>query len=142
MSVRRPGLAVPCRRSGATVVEGMIESLAEGEVFVFGSNAEGRHRAGAAYTAYERFGAVWGQGEGLQGQSYAIPTMGDWMEVVAAVGRFRNFAAEHPEMRFLVTAVGTGIAGWSSVEMARLFVGAPVNVVLPEVFVAVLREEL
>ncbi len=52
-----------------------ITSLDEDEVFVFGSNLAGMHAGGAARVAYERFGAVMGQGVGMQGQSYAIPTM-------------------------------------------------------------------
>jgi len=115
-----------------------ITELAEGEVFVFGSNASGAHGAGAALTAYERFGAIWGQGRGLQGQSYGIDTMSGWDALVADVRDFLGFAREHPELTFLLTPVGTGIAGWSATEVAPLFADAPDNVLLPESFAALL----
>jgi len=115
-----------------------ITELAEGEVFVFGSNASGAHGAGAALTAYERFGAIWGQRHGLQGQSYGIDTMSGWDALVADVRDFLGFAREHPELTFLLTPVGTGIAGWSATEVAPLFADAPDNVLLPESFAALL----
>ena len=117
-----------------------IDSLAPDEVFVFGSNASGAHGGGAALFAHQRFGAVWGQSEGLQGQSYGIDTMSglDVFETQAA--RFVAFAREHPELRFLVTEVGCGIAGYTPEQVAGFFRGSPVNVVLPESFVAVLGD--
>ena len=110
-----------------------ITTVEEGEVFVFGSNAQGRHMGGAARVAMERFGAVWGVGEGLQGRSYALPTMEGLDSMAAAVGRFVEFAREHPELRFLVTAVGCGIAGYRPEQIAPLFAEAvPLgNVCLP-----------
>ncbi len=101
-----------------------ITRLADNEIFVFGSNAQGMHGGGAAATAMRLFGAVWGQGEGLQGQSYAIPTMGTLGETEAAVARFVRFAMEHPELKFFVTRVGCGIAGYTPAEIAPFFVGA------------------
>ena len=68
-----------------------------------------------------KFGAVWGQGEGLQGQSYAIPTMEGIAEMSEAIKRFTSFAAEHSELRFLVTRIGCGIAGYSVSQVAPLF---------------------
>lgn len=115
-----------------------IERLAPDEVFVFGSNAQGAHGGGAARFAHERFGAVWGQAEGLQGQSYAIDTMSGLDVFRAQAERFVAFAAEHPGLRFLVTEVGCGIAGYAPAEVAGFFAGAPGNVVLPESFVRVL----
>ena len=115
-----------------------IDSLEPGEVFVFGSNAQGAHGGGAARFAYDRFGAVWGQAEGLQGQSYGIDTMSGLEVLEAHVGRFLAFAREHPELRFLVTEVGCGIAGYMPEEVAPFFRGAPDNVVLPQSFVDVL----
>jgi len=112
-----------------------IESLEPGEIFVFGSNANGAHGAGAAAMAVERFGAVWGQGDGLQGQSYGIDTMSGLDEMRNGVARFLRFAESHPEMRFLVTEIGCGIAGYTPDQVAPLFEGAPANVVLPERFV-------
>jgi hypothetical protein len=118
-----------------------ITALAEGEVFVFGSHVTGHHAGGAARFAVERFGAIVGQGEGLQGDSYAIPTMGTLEEIRAAVGRFLNFAHGNPGLRFLVTKIGTGIAGYSEEVVAPLFRDHPANVVLPISF-AILAGDL
>lgn len=100
-----------------------IDSLRPEEIFVFGSNVNGYHAGGAAATAMHRFGAVWGQGEGLQGKSYAIPTMEGMQSMAEAVQRFTEFAAYHPELLFLVTRIGCGIAGYTAQEVAPLFVG-------------------
>ena len=113
---------------------GFIAELDEGEIFVFGSNGMGAHLGGAAAVAAKKFGAIYGQAEGLQGQSYAINTM-DGFEVMAEqVERFVEFAREHPELTFYVTEIGCGIVGYSPEEVAPLFAGAPGNVVLPETF--------
>ena len=96
---------------------------------------------GAARVAMERFGAVWGVGEGLQGQSYAIPTMEGLESTRAAVRRFIDYARNHPELTFLVTPIGCGIAGFRDKEIAPLFseaVGLE-NVCLPESFLRILR---
>jgi hypothetical protein len=111
-----------------------ITSLQPGEVFVFGSNAFGAHGGVAARFAYDRFGAVWGQGEGLQGQSYGIDTMSGLAVFEEQARRFVDFAAEHPELRFLVTEVGCGIAGYRPEQVAGFFADAGDNVVLPESF--------
>ncbi len=121
-----------------------ITSLKENEIFVFGSNLAGMHGGGAARLAYERFGAVWGQGVGLQGRSYAIPTMQGGVETIRPyVEAFREFARQHPEYKFLVTRIGCGIAGFSPEEIAPLFISAVElnNVVLPKDFVDVIREK-
>ena len=119
-----------------------IDALLPKQIFVFGSNALGYHTGGASGTARKKFGAVWGQAEGLQGQCYAIPV--DYgknvrkdNEVKAAVNRFTIFAKEHPDLFFLVTRVGCGIAGYHDEEMAQFFVGALElkNVSLPKSFV-------
>lgn len=117
-----------------------IESLEPHEVFVFGSNAAGAHGGGAARFAHERFGAVWGQSEGLQGQSYGIDTMSGLEVFEEHAARFLGFAREHPELRFLVTEVGCGIAGYAPEDVAGFFRDAPSNVVLPESFVRVLGD--
>lgn len=112
-----------------------ITRLEPGEVFVFGSNAAGLHGAGAAATAHERFGAVWGRGHGLHGQSYAIDSMSGLETLRREAAGFVAFAAGHPELRFLVTEIGCGIAGHTPAEVAPFFAGAGENVVLPARFV-------
>ncbi len=110
-----------------------IDTLQPNEIFVFGSNVNGFHAGGAAATAMHKLGAVWGQGEGLQGQSYALPTMEGMDSMRAAVERFQRFATQHPELRFLVTRIGCGIAGYTVAEVAPLFKGCIKleNVALP-----------
>ena len=112
-----------------------IEELKPGEIFVFGSNLEGMHGGGAAYVAHRKFGAIWGQGVGLQGQSYGIPTMQGGVETIRPyVDEFLVFAKQHPELTFLVTRIGCGIAGFRDSEIAPLFEKTHdmENVVLPE----------
>ena len=112
-----------------------ITELQPGEIFVFGSNLQGMHGGGAARVAYRNFGAVMGQGVGLQGQSYAIPTMQGGVETIRPyVDEFIVFAKEHPELTFLVTRIGCGIAGFTDEEIAPLFAEAQGvdNIVLPE----------
>jgi hypothetical protein len=105
-----------------------ITSLDTNEIFVFGSNLAGAHAGGAARVAVEKFGAIMGQGVGLQGQSYAIPTMqGGVNTILPYVEEFIRFADCHPELTFLVTRIGCGIAGFRPREIAPLFAGA-VNV--------------
>ncbi|MBR1789254.1 MAG: hypothetical protein IJ762_08735 [Bacteroidaceae bacterium] len=118
-----------------------IRELKENEIFVFGSNLEGYHGGGAARIALEEFGAVWGQGVGLQGRSYAIPTMQGGVETIKPyVDEFYRFALEHPEYKFLVTRIGCGIAGFTPEEIAPLFCSAIElsNVVLPKDFVEII----
>ena len=113
----------------------MISELKTDEVFVFGSNLEGMHGGGAAYTAFKKFGAAMGCGVGRRGQSYAIPTMHGGVEDIRPyVYEFIRYAAEHPELFFYVTRVGCGIAGFKDREIAPLFAGARelANVCLPK----------
>ena len=115
-----------------------ITELKENEIFVFGSNLEGMHGGGAARLAYNKFGAIWGQGVGLQGQSYGIPTMHGGVDAIKPyVDEFIEFAKSHPEMTFLVTRIGCGIAGFKDEEIAPLFQECIQleNVLLPESFV-------
>ena len=115
-----------------------IDSLKEDEVFVFGSNLKGMHGGGAAYAAYKKFGAVMGQGVGLQGQSYAIPTMQGGVETIKPyVDEFIEFAKQHKELFFYVTRIGCGIAGFKDEEIAPLFAAAidVENIILPKDFV-------
>lgn len=115
---------------------GRITHLNENEVFVFGSNLGGMHGGGAARTAYENFGAVWGEGVGHFGKTYAIPTMQGGVETIKPyVDQFIAYAAEHPELTFYVTRIGCGIAGFRE-EIAPLFNDCRNmnNVVLPKSF--------
>ena len=108
---------------------------------MFGSNLAGSHGGGAARLAYNRFGAIWGQGVGLQGQSYAIPTMQGGVETIKPfVDEFIEFAKQHQEFKFLVTKIGCGIAAFTPYEIAPLFYDAfdVENVILPKDFVDVL----
>lgn len=113
---------------------GFITELDDSEIFVFGSNGAGAHLGGAVATAVAKFGAIFGQAEGLQGQSYAINTMDGTEAMAEQVVRFVKFAKEHPELKFLVTEIGRGIAGYTPEDIAPLFKGVPENVVLPEAF--------
>jgi hypothetical protein len=114
-----------------------ITELKPDEVFVFGSNLAGSHGGGAAYVAWRKFGAIMGQGVGLQGQSYGIPTMQGGVETIRPyVDEFIAFAKAHPELFFYVTRIGCGIAGFRDKEIAPLFAaarGVP-NICLPESF--------
>lgn len=98
-----------------------ITRLAANEVFVFGSNKQGLHHGGAAKVAVEKFGAIMGQGNGMQGMSYAIPSMSGLAEMGEYVKQFCEFAKAHTEKRFLVTPIGCGIAGHSVAQVAPLF---------------------
>lgn len=123
------------------VTPAWIQDLEEGQIFVFGSNEAGHHDGGAARIALEKFGAVYGQDRGLQGRSYAIPTMSGSIAAIAReVEEFIWFADCHPDMTFLVTRIGCGVAGYTDEEIAPLFARAyslP-NVFLPEEFWKVL----
>ena len=119
-----------------------IAELKANEVFVFGSNLAGAHAGGAARVALDKFGAVWGQGVGIQGQSYAIPTMQGGVETIKPyVDDFFSFAKSHTELVFLVTRIGCGIAGFKDEEIAPLFADAlhMDNIILPETFNKILR---
>ena len=115
-----------------------ITELGENDIFVFGSNLEGHHAGGAARLARNNFGAKMGQGVGLQGNSYAIPTMQGGVDTIKPyVDDFIEFAKSHPELTFYVTKIGCGIAGFAVKEIAPLFAGAYDihNIRLPKDFV-------
>ena len=119
-----------------------IDILEEHEIFVFGSNLAGRHGGGAARAANMKFGAEWGVGVGLTGQSYAIPTMQGGVETIKPyVDEFIRFAQENPGLKFLVTRIGCGIAGFKDEEIAPLFDKAMQvpNIYLPETFFKILQ---
>lgn len=124
-----------------------ITSLEKGEVFVFGSNLAGIHGAGAAKLAAQKFGAVFGQGVGLQGSSYAIPTKDfsietlEFASIQKHVEDFINFAKQNPKKTFLVTLIGCGLAGYDPKDIAPLFHSVPLNVVLPKQFASDLYKE-
>jgi len=121
-----------------------ITSLAENEIFVFGSNLLGLHAGGAARVAHTQFGAEWGNGDGIMGQSYAIPTMQGGVETIAPyVDKFIEYAKNHSELTFYVTKIGCGIAGFSEEEIAPLFKNAInlKNVCLPKEFCSVILSE-
>ncbi|MDE5876657.1 MAG: hypothetical protein K2H47_04075 [Muribaculaceae bacterium] len=121
-----------------------ITHLDQDEIFVFGSNLAGQHCGGAARTAVERFGAVMGQGVGLQGQSYAIPTMQGGVETIKPyVDEFIRLATEWDQTTFYVTRIGCGIAGFTDEQIAPLFRDALglYNVRLPKSFVDILTRD-
>lgn len=131
-------LSIPSER----ITSDRITELRPGEIFVFGSNLEGAHGGGAALLAWRKWGAKWGQGVGLQGQTYGIPTMHGGPEAIRPyVDEFIRFAADHTELHFLVTEIGCGIAGFTPEEIAPLFRNAVKvkNISLPERFWNVLR---
>jgi hypothetical protein len=117
------------------------------EIFVFGSNLAGRHGKGAALSARLNHGAVYGQGEGLQGRSYAIPTKDENIRtlpldaIAASVAGFIDFALSRPDLTFKVTPIGCGLAGYKPEQISWMFdAPCPRNVVLPPEFAA-LKEE-
>lgn len=115
----------------------LVTSLNENEIFVFGSNIHGEHSGGASAYALHYFGAINRQAEGLQGQSYAIPTDGvNVNELYLGVRRFHDFAQAHPELTFYVTRIGCGTAGWSVFKVAPMFADCANldNVKLPKEF--------
>jgi hypothetical protein len=107
------------------------------KIFVFGSNLAGRHGKGAALAAYREHGAVYGQGIGLQGNSYAIPTKDEDLNTLPLhkiqrhVETFVKFAVLNPKMKFEVTRIGCGLAGYEDNDIAPLFRGASDNCILP-----------
>ena len=123
--------------------------LEDNEVFVFGSNTSGIHGVGAAKTAL-RWGARWGKGEGLSGQTYALPTRRIknsqlesllLMDIANYITKFIKCAKQHPEKKFLVTEVGCGYAGFTTNDIAPLFQGAVnvENIFLPKSFWKLLK---
>lgn len=96
-------------------------------IFVFGSNLAGRHGAGAAKWAKDHYGAVYGEGVGRTGNAYAIPTKDDRLKVLDLerielyIKSFLNYAVSRPDLKFLLTPIGTGLAGYSLKEIKSLF---------------------
>ena len=125
------------------ITPGNITTLKENEIFVFGSNLQGMHGGGAARYANLHFGAVWGVGVGMTGKTYAIPTMQGGVETIKPyTDEFIAYAKQHPELTFLVTPIGCGIAGFKAEEIAPLFKDAMdvENIYLPGHFWAILTK--
>ena len=125
------------RTEHPNIASDRIDMLQGREIFVFGSNLAGHHMGGAARAAHQKFGAEWGVGVGLTGQSYAIPTMQGGVDTIKPyVDQFIEFAKRHQDMQFLVTRIGCGIAGFKDEEIAPLFrMAIPVsNIYLPQTF--------
>ena len=120
--------------------ESIIKSLAEDTVFVFGSNLAGTHAGGAAKTALLHFGAVKGAGRGWSGQSYAIPTMNEHLQQMPLsqiqhyIEDFKIYTKNHPKIKYFVTSVGCGVAGYKVEEIAPMFKGISKNVIFPASF--------
>lgn len=114
------------------------------EIFVFGSNLAGRHGKGAALEARQKHGAIYGEGHGLQGNSYAIPTKDEHLRTISlqmieySVAIFKLFARGRPDLTFRLTPIGCGLAGYKPEQIAPFFTDAPGNVVLPPEFKKVL----
>lgn len=122
---------------GERISPSRVRTLSPDEIFVFGSNVKGLHSGSAAELAVRQFGAIMGQSEGLQGQSYAIPTVGNsFAELERAIERFTEYAALHPRNRFILTAIGCGNAGYAPEQIAPLFKNAYEfgNVYIPSSF--------
>lgn len=124
-----------------------LTALKENEVFVFGSNLAGRHGRGAALLAVKCFGAKYGQGIGLMGQSYGIATKDKHLKVLPLeeiqkqVIEFLAFTESHHELTFLVTQIGCGLAGYKPKQIAPMFDSVPPNVLLPEIFASINLEK-
>lgn len=111
-------------------------------IFVFGSNTQGRHGMGAALDAKKNYDAINGMARGFQGRSYAIVTKElrknyppvTLNSIKEEVDTFIKFAEAHPEYRFYVTTLGCGLAGFTPDQIGPFFSGSPKNVILPEEF--------
>ena len=108
-----------------------ITSLKPDEIIVIGSNIEGLHGGGAARYAHQNFGLAWGIGEGLSGQTYALPTMEGYESLQRAVTKFIGYAERSHDLTFLLTRIGCGIAGYTESAVSPLFASAPANVLRP-----------
>lgn len=120
--------------------ESIIKSLTEDTVFVFGSNLAGTHAGGAAKTALLHFGAMKGVGRGWSGQSYAIPTMNEHLQQMPLsqiqhyIEDFKIYTKNHSKIKYFITSVGCGVAGYKVEEIAPMFKGISKNVIFPVSF--------
>lgn len=114
-----------------------IHTPEDTRIFVFGSNRLGIHKRGAAKYALDKLGAVLGEGEGITGKCYALPTKSTpqksltLTEVREHVAKFLAYAKDHPNTRFFVSRVGCGLAGFKDEDIAPMFMGSPENCDLP-----------
>ena len=114
--------------------------MSERIIFVFGSNLAGRHGAGAAKWALENKGAIYGQGVGMMGDSYGIPTKDENIQTLSLdrikvfVNYFLEYAKNHPHMKFQLTPIGCGLAGYKPFQIAPMFKGVTENVMVPDEF--------
>ena len=119
---------------------GFVLHVQDNQIVVVGTNLAGIHGAGAAQQAYREFGLQWGVGEGPSGRCYALPTKDERIQtrslkdIQHSVLRFMAYVIEHPELEFLLTPVGCGLAGYSPADIAPMFGLPPYNLVLPESF--------
>lgn len=121
-----------------------ITALEPNEIFVFGSNLAGKHGAGAARTAVYKFGAIYGIGRGIQGNSYGIPTKDAYFNVLSLdrireeIKIFLDFAHANPSKTFYVTKIGCGLSRYTPEDIAPLFhnpdctIGS--NIIFPKEF--------
>lgn len=129
--------ALACRVREGCLWE--IDRSVSTEIFVFGSNREGRHGKGAALHARQKYGAIYGQPKGRQGNSYAIITKElrkdhlpvALFEIKDQIDEFIGYAVRHPDLTFIVTRIGCGLAGFRDEDIAPMFRFAPSNCVLP-----------
>jgi hypothetical protein len=118
--------------------DGEVPDPDDGMIFVFGSNLAGLHGKGAALVAKHMYGAEQFVGEGITGSAYALPTKDRWLrvrnvyDVKRSVCDFLRYAKEHPDKKFFVTAIGTGLAGFKHHDVAPMFRGAPTNCNFPK----------
>lgn len=130
-SCRQGRRACDCKNQGNIMTK---------NIFVFGANEAGRHGAGAARYAAVHHGAIYGQGEGLQGTSYGIPTKDKDIQtlplhiIAKYVEHFKEFAAANPELTFQVTPIGCGLAGYTPADIGPLFLNSPPNCIMPAEF--------
>jgi hypothetical protein len=119
--------------------------LAPDTIFVFGSNEAGRHGEGGTLYALKHYGVVYGQGVGMQGQSYAIPTKDIKLKTLTLwkideyVEKFLDYAYLYDDLKFHLTPIGCGLAGYKPADIAPMFRNAPSNVILPHEFIEILK---
>jgi hypothetical protein len=117
----------------------VLSELQPNQIFVFGSNLAGKHGKGAALAARQLFGAVYGEAQGRTGQCYAIPTKDrsvyqslSLFSIQQYIYYFDLYAIQHPELEFLVTKVGCGLAGYKDEQIAPMFRNSPSNCLFHE----------